>query len=214
MSTAQHYNQWSATYDTMANKTRDLEKMACQKLLANHSFDILLELGCGTGKNTSWLAEKARRVVAVDFSEGMLQKAKRKVQQENVAFMQADITQPWLFAPEKIEAITCSLILEHIRDLDFVFSEASKKLSCGGWFYICELHPYKQYAGGKARYETEQGSQVLECFVHRLSDYTEAAQKHGFTIAALEEWFDEDNRNHPPRLISFLFRYQDIQSGK
>lgn len=174
-------------------------------MLAKIAFKNVLELGCGTGKNTGWLSQKAEAVLAVDLSEGMLAKAKEKVAASHVTFLQADITKPWPFASHKADLITCSLILEHIENLPFIFSEASKVLPEDGHFYICELHPYKQYAGSKARFQTEEGLQVLDCFVHHLSDYITAAFDNGFSLTALQEWFDEDNSSNPPRLISFLF---------
>lgn len=206
MSTRQHYNQWSVTYDEVENKTRDLEKRAGQEVLSKLDFETVLELGCGTGKNTGWLKERAKQLLAVDFSEGMLAKATEKVGNGNVQFRQADITKPWDFAKGKVDLLTCSLILEHIENLSFIFAEAAKALRKGGYFYVCELHPYKQYAGSKARFETAEGLQVLDCFVHHVSDYVKAATENGFTVAALQEWFDDDDRSQPPRLLSFLFR--------
>ncbi len=44
--------------------------------------------------------------------------------------------------------------LEHIQNLDFIFSEAVNKLISGGKYYICEIHPFKQYTGTKASYES------------------------------------------------------------
>ena len=206
MSTQQLYNEWSSTYDEVENKTRDLEKAAGQQMLQSLSCDRLLELGCGTGKNTAWLQEKTKTLLAVDLSEGMLQKAKEKINNAAVTFRQADITQPWNFVSAPVDLLTCSLILEHIADLSFIFSEAAKALKPGGSFYICELHPYKQYSGSKARFETTEGLQVLDCFTHHLSDYTAAALNNHFTIAALQEWFDDEDRTATPRLISFLFQ--------
>lgn len=173
MSTQQHYNQWSATYDEVENKTRDLEKAAGQAVLPAISFSGVLELGCGTGKNTTWLQEKAEHLLAVDLSEGMLEKARQKIEAEHVEFLQADITKEWSFAEaDSFGLVTCSLILEHIQDLPFIFAEAHKALHTNGFFYICELHPYKQYTGSKARFETEDGLQVLDCFTHHVSDYS------------------------------------------
>jgi ubiquinone/menaquinone biosynthesis C-methylase UbiE len=206
MSTRELYNEWSATYDEVENKTRDLEKKAGQQMLATLSPHKILELGCGTGKNTEWLSQKASSMLSVDFSEGMLEKAKERVQAAHVQFQRADITQPWSFVQEKVDLITCSLILEHIEDLPFVMQQAANLLHPGGLFYICELHPYKQYSGSKARFQTAQGMQVLTCFVHHVSDYTEAALQNGLRIVALKEWFDEDDNMGMPRLISFLFQ--------
>lgn len=202
----QLYNSWSATYDTVENKTRDLEGRACREILSRIRFKTVIELGCGTGKNTIWLAERAKHVTAIDLSEEMQAVAREKVKTENVSFELANIAQPWNFSVKKADLITCSLILEHIEDLGFVFEQASQRLNSGGHFYICELHPFKQYAGTKARFENEDGLQILECYTHNISDYFHAARKHGFSLIQLDEWFDGDDRTTIPRLLSFLFK--------
>jgi len=206
MDTRTLYNQWSATYDEVENKTRDLEKLAGQQLLSPVPYKKVLELGCGTGKNTMWLSQKADWHLAVDLSEEMMQRAKEKLGDDRVQFQQADITNAWDFVNDKPDLITCSLILEHISDLNFIFQEAAKVIQQGGHFYICELHPYKQYTGSKARFETSEGLQVLQCFVHHVSDYFECATNNGFRCVQLKEWFDDNDRSNPPRLISFLFQ--------
>ena len=94
MDTRQAYNIWALQYDTSENKTRDLEAKALRATLANISFNSCLEIGCGTGKNTEWLITKAKHITAVDLSEGMLVKAKEKIDSDNVNFLQADITRP------------------------------------------------------------------------------------------------------------------------
>lgn len=205
MSTQALYDQWSATYDDVVNPTRDLEKRACESLLADITFSTVIELGGGTGKNTQWLAERAENVVSVDLSEEMQAIAKAKVKASNVEYRQRDIRQPWRFTT-KVDLVTCSLILEHVEDLDHVFREAARILNADGHFYICELHPFKQYAGSKARFETDDGLKVLECFQHHVTDYTDAALANAFNIAKMVEWFDDNDRSQIPRLISFLFR--------
>jgi ubiquinone/menaquinone biosynthesis C-methylase UbiE len=205
MSTQKLYDQWSATYDSVENKTRDLEKIACEATLGEIAFKNVLELGGGTGKNTSWLSERAEHVMSVDFSEEMQAVARAKVRSGKVEFRLADVREPWHFGEVGADLITCSLILEHVEDLGFVFKQASKIISSGGRFYICELHPFKQYEGSKPRFETEDGVQVTECFQHHVTDYTEAGLTNGFEIERIDEWFDDDDRRATPRLISFLF---------
>lgn len=206
MATRELYNQWSATYDEVDNKTRDLEKLAGQQVLASIAPDSVIELGCGTGKNTAWLSEKANHITAVDLSEEMMARARQKIGNENVVFQIADITKPWTFTDRKADLITCSLILEHIEELGPVFQQVKDHLKDGGHFYICELHPFKQYSGSKARFETEEGMKVLPCYIHHLTDYLTAAAGVSLSIADLQEWFDGDDRSGLPRLVSFLFR--------
>ena len=126
------YNAWSATYDDVLNKTRDLEAVAIRQLLAEISFSEVIEIGCGTGKNTEWLAGKAATIIAVDFSTEMLAKAMAKITARNVRFHQADIAHEWDFAVAPVDLVACSLILEHIQHLDFVFRQAAKALKPGG----------------------------------------------------------------------------------
>ena len=206
MKNRQLYNSWAATYDAVENKTRDLERIACEQILSPVPFETVIELGCGTGKNTGWLAEKARRVIAVDLSEEMQAVARDKVKSKNVSFEQADITKPWDFGGRRSDLLTCSLILEHVENLDFIFGEAFRHLTENGYFYVCELHPFRQYLGSRARFETEEGEKVLDCYTHHVSDYVLAALANNFSVARLDEWFDENDRTTLPRLISFLFR--------
>lgn len=207
MNIQQAYNTWADTYDSVLNKTRDLEAHAIGSVLETASVSEILELGCGTGKNTEWLAAKATYLTAVDFSAQMLAKAKEKLQLPNVTFQQGDISKEWHFVDKPTELITCSLILEHIQDLNFVFAQAYQALKPSGLFYIGELHPFKQYQGSKARFDTATGAVFeLECHIHHISDYTEGARKNGFSCVALQEWFDDETRSGVPRIASFLFR--------
>jgi len=159
-----------------------------------------------TGKKIIWRAEKSSHVTAIDHSLEMLAKAKEKVQLSNVVFQQADITEPWTFTDRKTELITCALILEHIENLNSVFEQASNHLKENAHFYICELHPFKQYNGSKARSETAAGTQVLQCFNHHISDYYSAAQANNLVLVQLNEWFDNEDRTSTPTLVSFLFQ--------
>lgn len=205
MTTDDSYNAWAASYDAMDNKTRDLEGEVLRKTFLNPHYGNILELGSGTGKNTGWLSEKADFVTAIDLSPKMIAKAKEKIRAENVKFVEADITVDWPVKPGWANLITCSLVLEHVEDLDFIFAEAARALKRNGKFYICELHPGKQYTGSKARFETGEGIQSPPAFIHHLSDFLNAAKQNKFTLLDLNEHFDDDNRNNLPRLLSLVF---------
>ncbi|HVG14385.1 MAG TPA: methyltransferase domain-containing protein [Chitinophagaceae bacterium] len=210
MSISESYNSWAAQYDNNHNRTRDLEKKAIRDCLQNISFTTCLEIGCGTGKNTEWLAAKGS-VTAVDFSEEMLQKAKEK-NITGVTFIQADVTKAWDFTNELYDLVSFSLVLEHVEDLDHIFIQATECLNDGGYIYLGELHPFKQYAGSKARFDTEAGRHELTTFNHHVSHFIKAAQKKGMTVITLEEYFDNDLSNEPPRILSILFQKRNLPS--
>ncbi len=204
MTTQQAYNVWASQYDTTANKTRDTEGIALRETLSDFSFVNCLEIGCGTGKNTQWLVGKAQQVTAVDLSEEMLVKAKEKVQTDKVRFVQADITGDWSFASGQYDLVTFSLVLEHIEDLTLIFQKASSVLQTNGHVYVGELHPFKQYTGTKARFDTEEGRTIVPCFTHHISDFTEAGKKRGLQLIELKEYFDEER--DIPRVLVLLMR--------
>ena len=116
------YNIWSESYDENKNLTRDLDAKIVRKEFSNQKFNSILEVGCGTGKNTIFFSEIADKVYAIDFSRGMISKAKEKIKSDNVQFTQSDITRKWPIENNTIELVTCNLILEHIESVDFIFS--------------------------------------------------------------------------------------------
>jgi ubiquinone/menaquinone biosynthesis C-methylase UbiE len=199
------YNSWAAQYDTNENKTRDLEGLALKKLLSGKTFKHCLEVGCGTGKNTQWLLTICDQMTAIDLSQGMLDIAKNKIQSDKVNFIEGDISNDWTFANQTYDLVTFSLMLEHIEDLDAVFQKLAKVSDTGTRVYIGELHPFKQYAGSKARFETETGTQVVTCFNHHVTDFIQAANASGFQLILIDEQFDDADRSQLPRILNLLF---------
>ena len=199
------YNEWSETYDSNENLTRDLDQKVTRDTLANQKFETILEIGCGTGKNTAFLVQIGRNVHALDFSQGMIEKAREKVQAENVRFSIADLTKQWPCEDGTYDLITCNLVLEHIQDLTHIFSEAARTLRPRGKFFINELHPFKQYRGTKARFEHNEEIVEVEAFTHHISNFMNAAKASGLKLVELNEYWHEADQNKPPRLISFIF---------
>lgn len=205
MSIQNAYNEWSGIYDSNENLTRDLDQKVTRETLAGQHFDSILELGCGTGKNTVFLAQIGANVHALDFSEGMIGKAEEKVKARNVRFSMADLTKRWPCTDAAYDLIVCNLVLEHIEDLSHIFSEAARTLRSNGRFFINELHPFKQYGGTKARFERGENIIEVDVFVHHISEFTNAAAANGLKLLKLNEYWHATDEKKPPRLISFLF---------
>jgi len=206
MSIEKAYNSWAKQYDTNENKTRDLDIKATIDTLSKYKFKYVLELGCGTGKNTGWLLTKAEQVIGLDFSQKMLNIAKEKTTDSSAEFKRADLNKDWEIENQFADLVTSSLTLEHIDDLNHIFNQANQKLKGNGIFFISELHPFKQYLGSKAKFETENGVEELKVFTHHISDYVKSAESNDFKLLEINEWFDDNSEKDIPRLISFVFR--------
>ena len=205
MNVREAYSAWAVTYDSDRNVTRDLDQMVTQKMLAHLRCTVVLEPGCGTGKNTAFLAQIGEQVHAIDFSEGMLAQARAKLPLAHVTFTVADLTHPWPCADQSVDLIVCSLVLEHIADLPFIFAEAFRCLAPRGRFFVCELHPFRQYLGENATFRRDHERIDIPAFLHHISDFVGAAVDAGFTLTSLEEWWHEEDQQAPPRLVSFMF---------
>jgi ubiquinone/menaquinone biosynthesis C-methylase UbiE len=199
------YTDWAATYDLDRNLTRDLDEIVTRETLANLRCNSILEIGCGTGKNTALLAQIGQRVSSFDFSPGMIEKARAKVSLDHVTFELADITQPWPCEDQSINLVVCNLVLEHIRDLSFIFSEASRVLVKTGRFFVSELHPFRQYQGTQANFQRNSETTQIPAFVHHISDFFAAAAANDLKLVQVNEWWHEEDQNKPPRLVSFMF---------
>ncbi|WP_040548356.1 class I SAM-dependent DNA methyltransferase [Pedosphaera parvula] len=206
MSVQAAYNEWSQTYDADTNATRDLDQVVTRRVLGELKVESIIEIGCGTGKNTKFFADLGERVQAMDFSAGMLAKAKENFREiSNVTFSVADITKRWPCAERSAGLVSCNLVLEHVNELSPVFAEAARALIPGGWFFVCELHPFRQYQGTVANFSRGEQKTQIPAFVHHISEFVKAAQSCGFTVKRLEEWWHEKDEGKPPRLVSFLF---------
>lgn len=206
MSVQDAYDDWSASYDADRNLTRDLDAQITREMLGDRHFGSILEAGCGTGKNTAFYAQIADAVSAMDFSYDMIVRAREKVQVGNVRFLLADLTRLWPWREGCVDLVACNLVLEHIEDLSFVFGEAARVLRGGGSFFVCELHPFRQYQGKQAVFSGEKGEIKIPAYVHHISDFTRAAEENGLRLGDLREWWHEEDAGKPPRTVSFLFQ--------
>ncbi len=203
------YNRWARTYETDANRTRELAAEVLRQFGLGLTGRDAVEIGCGTGYNTVWLAERAASVVALDFSEGMLRQAEARVHSPNVRFVQHDIRSRWPLADAAADLLVAMLVLEHIEHIEAVFAEAARTLRVGGEFFLCELHPARQMSGRQAEFtDTETGEHVrVPAFLHDVSEYVNAALRSGFELLHLGEWRDPGALPGAlPRLLSVHLR--------
>jgi ubiquinone/menaquinone biosynthesis C-methylase UbiE len=198
------YDRWAAQYDTDANDTRDLNAEVLRQQTFLSPDDAVLELGCGTGLNTEWLAVQARTVTATDVSDAMLAQARAHLD-DAVTLQRLDITDPWSFEADRFDAVVATLVLEHVEDLGAIFREARRVLRNGGTFYLAELHPYRQFGGTQAHFEDEDTGEtvVIDAHTHPVSEFVNTAIEAGFAVREMGEWrADGDDR---PRLLSIQF---------
>ncbi|MEK7515874.1 MAG: class I SAM-dependent methyltransferase [Patescibacteria group bacterium] len=96
---------------------------------------LVLDVGCGAGVKSRYLLDKGLKVVGVDFSEKMVEIARREV--PDATFRVADIKNLSVLA-ESFDGILAQAVLLHIpkAEAGAVVKGLRDKLTDGGYLYI------------------------------------------------------------------------------
>jgi SAM-dependent methyltransferase len=114
---------------------------ACSGLLPGVAGERVLDIGCGQGRMSRYLAGLGAEVTGVDISAAMLAKA-RAVGPAGIAYVRADVArEPAWWDGRPFDGCTCELALMDIDDLAGALSTVATVLRRGGWFVASVLHP-------------------------------------------------------------------------
>lgn len=155
------YDRWSSVYDVDANPLTALESPIVQARLGDVAGLEAVDLGCGTGRHTAWLAAHGARVTALDFSEGMLGIAREKPACAGVRFLRHDLHRPLPLEDACADVAVSGLVLEHLSDLEHFFAEALRVLRPDARFVVSAMHPAMFLRGSQAAFtDPETGAKV------------------------------------------------------
>jgi len=114
----------------------NLRAWALEKLGSEDSLGRAVEIGCGTGYFTKALASVADSVVATDFCDGMLAKARERLKDlRNVTIQKEDCLKT-SFPDDTFDTVFMALVLNHVADPEAALKEAYRILKPGGRLII------------------------------------------------------------------------------
>ena len=187
---ADGYAAWSETYDIVPNPLIDAEERSLRPLLAELPAGDALDVACGTGRVAGILAELGHRVIGVDPSEEMLDRARAK----NVpaTFLRGSFD-ALPAAAASVDLVTCMLALTHVTDLGPAFREFARVLRPGGTVVTTDVHPIATALGGAALFRRADGSRAVTANqTHWVNSYVRAITDAGLVIErCLEPLVDE-----------------------
>ncbi|MBN1610933.1 MAG: methyltransferase domain-containing protein [Polyangiaceae bacterium] len=124
----------------------DAQALGCKLALGLEELGVapdetVLDVGCGTGNLTKALLLRlspAGRVVAVDFSPGMLQVARGKIHDERTSWHLADARQLPL-GDTSCDRVICCSVWPHFDDPREASAELVRVLKVGGKLHVWHL---------------------------------------------------------------------------
>ena len=179
------YARWAETYDQPGNPLISVEQPVVWSILESVPPQHTLDAGCGTGRHARHLADLGHRVIGVDGSPEMLEKARAVVPEAN--FREGDLTSIPL-DPEAVDLAVCALALEHVEDLAAAIAELHRVVRPGGRVVLSDLHPAAIAAGGAAYFQDAAGaSGVVRGYAHLHGEYLRAFATAGLQVRACLE---------------------------
>ncbi len=189
--TREGYDRWSEIYDGDGNPLVAMEQPRVERLLGKVRGLRIAELGCGTGRHALRLAEAGASVTAVDFSEGMLERARAKDPAGRIRWIAHDLAAAWPLGSGEFDRVLCALVLDHVDFLEHLFAEAARivRPGDGGRIVVSVMHPAMMLKGVQARFvDPQTGERTLVASVqNQMSDYVLAALRAGLRITHMSE---------------------------
>ena len=179
------YAAWATTYDERRNPTIRAEEPVVRTLLQDRPAGDAVDVGTGTGRHATWLAERGHRVTGVDTSRAMLDVARSRAPE--LEWIEADLRDLPL-ADESADLVVCGLTLSHLPTLDGI-AELARILRPGGRLVISNPHPLAtEVLHARAWTTTEDGIRVqVPEWAHGLGTYVERFVAAGLVLVALHE---------------------------
>jgi len=188
------YDAWAPLYDEDDNPLIKLEAPVVAELLPDLAGQLILDVGCGTGRHSLVMAAAGADVTAIDFSEEMLALARQKPGADRVRFIQHDIHSNWPFENQHFDLVTCFLVSEHIDPLEGFFGEMARVCKPGGIVLNTCMHPAMFERGVMARFiDPVSGVRKhIDSCGHTVGDYRTAAEGAGLVVDHLEEYLADE----------------------
>jgi len=177
---------------------------ALLELVGDVSGRSVLDLACGPGRVSRELSRRGARVVGLDLSAALLDRARLAGNPGpgEIEYQRGRAEDPAALAGQEFDAVVCNYGLSDIDDLAGAIRTVTRALSSGGVFVFSILHPcFPGYADAPAAWPPDLGYYREEWWLaatdgfrgkvganHRmLSTYLNLLIEHGLVLARIAE---------------------------
>ncbi len=184
---------WDERMEAGATWQRHLIQPAVERLLRLKPGDRVLEIACGNGEFSRRMSELGGDVLATDFSEAMLDRARSHG--GDVEYRSADAThEEELLAlgdPRSFDAVVSNMAIMDMESIEPMVATVSHLLKPTGRFVFSTLHPAFNSGDARPTVELDPEGSTTEVYSVRVSSYGRTFTGKGVAIPGqpVEQWY-------------------------
>jgi SAM-dependent methyltransferase len=129
---ARSFDRMAEHFDRFAELVGGPLNQFLQSLLPDRGGERAVDLGCGTGRHATLLADHYRQVLAVDLSAPMLELARARRGLPNITYQERDLREVRADRDGTFDLICCTYALHHLDDLDQALRRIRELAAPGG----------------------------------------------------------------------------------
>jgi len=185
---------WDEQVEAGETWQRHLIQPCVERLLELRPGERVLEIACGNGEFARRMAELGGSVLATDFSEGMLERARARG--GDVEYRRVDATDEdallALGEPGSFDAVVSNMAIMDMSSIEPMAAAVARLMRPGGRFVFSTLHP--AFNSGEAVPTTElvyRDGDVRKVHSVKVSSYAKFSIAKGVAIPGqpVEHWY-------------------------
>lgn len=159
---------------------------ATERLLALREGELVLDVACGNGVMARRLAALGARVIACDFSEVFVERARERTApelRERIEYTVVDATsdaQLLALGEGCFDAVVCNMAFMDMATIEPLLRAARRLLKPEGRFVFCVTHPaFNAPSHRKLAEEEDRGGQIIVTYSIKMSSYLRPTVEKG-----------------------------------
>jgi ubiquinone/menaquinone biosynthesis C-methylase UbiE len=175
---------WDERVRADATWQRQLIEPSVERLLQLSPGESVLEIACGNGEFARRMAELGARVLATDFSEGMLERARSHGGDVDYRSVDATDEAALLALGEagSFDAVVSNMAIMDMDAIEPMVAAASRLLKPTGRFVFSTLHPAFNSGDARPGVELDLDGGVTELYWVKVARYGTASRGQGVAM--------------------------------
>ena len=184
---------WDERMQAGATWQRHLIQPSVERLLRLEPGERVLDIACGNGEFARRMSELGAQVLAVDFSEGMLERA--RAYGGDVEYRYADAMDMRallkLGEPMSFDAVVSNMAIMDMESIEPMVAASSGLLKLDGRFVFSTLHPAFNSGDVRPMVELDLEGGITEIYSVKVSSYGDSSRGKGVAIRGqpVEQWY-------------------------